>query len=540
MYTALYREWRPRVFEDLIGQEYLVKILKNQIMTDRIAHAYLFCGTRGTGKTSTAKIFARAVNCLAPSSGDPCGNCEPCRHISAGTLIDVVEIDAASNNRVENIRDLIEDVKYPPHQARYKVYIIDEVHMLSISAFNALLKTLEEPPEHVIFILATTDPQKIPPTILSRCQRYDFRRIRSEDVFKLLRKIVDENGVFVEDKTLKAIARLSDGAMRDALSVLDQCMSMSQGRIDYEEVVSMLGLTGSDQIAKLVDLMIDRDIEAAFNQIDEILFGGKDLVQFIKDMIKHFRNLLMVKISKRPQEIIDLSEEAIAELKEQAKKIRSEELMRGINIFIETENDAKTVSQPRIRLEMAVIRFCRREYDSSPEMLMNRIGTIEEKLKSGNFTFEVSDKDRKLAATTLKAEKQSTNTAEPALVLENEYESAGDASPLEMDEIKTNWQEIIGYLNGNKNKVVSMLLSQGKINHINGHVLTIEFDESYSINKKILDQPEKRKIAEDAFRNTLKKTVRLQFIVTDQSREEDDPVEKMRKALGDDLLEIIE
>lgn len=541
MYTALYREWRPKVFEDLLGQEYLVKILKNQILSDRIAHAYLFCGTRGTGKTSTAKILSKAVNCLNPNEGDPCGKCEMCIQINAGTLIDVVEIDAASNNRVENIRDLIEDVKYPPHMAKYKVYIIDEVHMLSISAFNALLKTLEEPPAHVIFILATTDPQKVPPTILSRCQRYDFKRIKTEDVFKRLRKIIDENGIYAEDKTLRAISRLCDGAMRDALSILDQCMSMTKGRIDYEDVVAMLGLTSNEHIFKLVDLMIEKNIEAGINQVDEVIFSGKDIIQFVKDIVKHFRNLLMVKISKKPQEIIDLSEDGIQELKEQAKKIRSEELMRGINIFVETENDCKSSSQPRIRLEMALIKFCRREYDSSPEMILNRIGIIEEKLKTGNFSVGVktSAGEENIKTDRIQAPKEDGSEEKEQELLQSNRIEDGSAA-ITMDELKANWQEIIGYLNGNKNKVVSMLLSQGKVRNINGHVITIEYEENYSINKKILDQPDKRKIAEEAFAKTLNKSVKLNYIVVSNSNNIDDSIERMRMAFGEDLIEVIE
>lgn len=547
MYTALYREWRPKVFEDLIGQEHIVKILRNQITSGRVAHAYLFCGTRGTGKTTTTKIFSKAVNCVNPVGGDPCGVCEMCLEINAGTLIDVVEIDAASNNRVENIRDLIEDVKYPPHRAKYKVYIVDEVHMLSISAFNALLKTLEEPPAHVIFILATTDPQKVPPTILSRCQRFDFKRIKSEDVFKRLRKIIDENGIFAEDKTLKTIARLCDGAMRDALSILDQCMSMSEGRIDYEDVVSMLGITSNENIFKLLDVMIEKDIEAAINEVDEAIFSGKDIIQFIKEIIKHLRNLLMVKISKKPQEIIDLSEDTIASLKEQAKKIRSEELMRGINIFVEAENDCKNVSQPRIRFEMALIKFCRREYDTSPEMILSRLGILEDKINSGDFSY-TSNEQMALAANKkemLRAAKESLQADAKAKVEtateEDELLDTDVHYSVAMDEIKAGWQEIIGYLNSNKNKVVSMLMSQGKMRDVVGHTITIEFNETYSINKKILDQPDKKKIAEDAFKKILNKTIRVNFvIVKNEGNNIDENIEKMRKVLGDDLIEIIE
>lgn len=537
MYTALYREWRPKVFEDLIGQDQLVRILKNQIISDRVAHAYLFCGTRGTGKTTTAKIFSKAVNCINPSGGDPCGVCEMCLEISSGTLIDVVEIDAASNNRVENIRDLIEDVKYPPHKAKYKVYIIDEVHMLSISAFNALLKTLEEPPVHVIFILATTDPQKVPPTILSRCQRFDFKRIKTEDVFKRLRKIVDDCGVFVEDKTLKAIARLSDGAMRDAISVLDQCMSMSNGKIDYNDVVSMLGLTSNEHIFRLIDVMVDKDIEAAINVVDEVIFNGKDIVQFIKELIHHFRNLLMVKISKKPQEIIDLSEDTISSLKDQARKIKSEELMRGINIFIDAENDCKTISQPRIRLEMALIKFCRREYDTSPEMILSRIRVLEEKMKSGNF---ITTQSESKAISNPKMEIPEQNKNEEIALVEA-YAESDINYVVDIDEVKAGWQEIIGYLNANKNKVVSMLISQGRIKSIVGHVITIEFNESYSINKKILDQSDKKRIAEDAFKKILNKSIKLNFeIIENEGNSIDDSIEKMRQVLGDDIIEVIE
>jgi DNA polymerase III subunit gamma/tau len=541
VYTALYREWRPKVFEDLIGQQYIVKILRNQIITGRIAHAYLFCGTRGTGKTSTAKILSRAVNCTSPNGGDPCGVCEICEEINAGKLIDIVEIDAASNNRVENIRDLIEDVKYPPHRARYKVYIIDEVHMLSISAFNALLKTLEEPPHHVIFILATTDPQKVPPTILSRCQRFDFRRIKSEDVFVRLRRIVDDNGVFVEDKTLKAISRLCDGAMRDALSVLDQCMSINNGKIDYEDVVLMLGITSNEHILNLIDNMIEKDIEGAINEIEEVIYNGKDIIQFVKEIIKHFRNLLMIKISKKPQEIIDVSEETISSLREQAKKIRSEELMRGINIFVDAENDCKTISQPRIRLELAIIKFCRREYDTSSEMILSRISSLEERIKAGEFNLVNKEAKKILSPTADKVNLVSEEVKNDDIVRSETFFTPDIKYSVTMDEVKAVWQEVIDNLNANKNKVVSMLLSQGKIQKIEGHVITIEFNQSYSINKKILDQLEKKKIAEESFDKLLNKSIKLNFVLEhNEISAIDQSIEKMRAFVGEDIIEVIE
>ena len=260
-YLALYREWRPKTFHDVVGQDHVTITLKNQINSDRIAHAYLLCGTRGTGKTSTAKILAKAVNCLNSDHGEPCNECEMCIKINAGTAIDVTELDAASHNGVDNIRDIIEDVAYPPQEARYKVYIIDEVHMLSIGAVNAFLKTLEEPPSNIIFILATTDPQKLPITILSRCQRFDFKRIKSADIFERLRKIVSKQGISIEDNSLKLISRISDGAMRDALSILDQAISMNEGKVEYDSVIDMLGLVTNESLTKLSDSIIDRKIK---------------------------------------------------------------------------------------------------------------------------------------------------------------------------------------------------------------------------------------------------------------------------------------
>ena len=260
-YTALYREWRPKTFNDVVGQEHITTTLKNQILNHRIAHAYLFCGTRGTGKTSTAKVFAKALNCLNLQDGEPCNECEMCRKINEGLAIDVTELDAASNNGVDKIRDIIDDVKYPPQEAKYKVYIMDEVHMLSAGAVNAFLKTLEEPPNNVIFILATTDPQKLPITILSRCQRFDFKRINNNEITARLRKIVDDQNVLADERSLNLIARVSDGAMRDSLSILDQAISMGNGNVDYNTVVSMLGLVTNEHLFNLTNAVIQRSVE---------------------------------------------------------------------------------------------------------------------------------------------------------------------------------------------------------------------------------------------------------------------------------------
>ena len=326
-YTALYREWRPQNFYDIVGQEHITTTVKNQILNDRIAHAYLFCGTRGTGKTTTAKVFAKALNCLDLHDGEPCNKCSMCQKINDGLAIDVTELDAASNNGVDKIRDIIDDVKYPPQEARYKVYIMDEVHMLSTGAVNAFLKTLEEPPKNVIFILATTDPQKLPITILSRCQRFDFKRINNNEITGRLRKIVTEQNALADDKCLNLIARVSDGAMRDALSILDQAISMGNGAVEYDTLISMLGLVTNDHLFNLTNAVIQRNVEKSISIIDEVVYAGKDVYLFIKDLVSHYRNILMAKVTNNPEEVLDMAEENIVLIKEQAAKLRAEEVM---------------------------------------------------------------------------------------------------------------------------------------------------------------------------------------------------------------------
>ncbi|EQB88763.1 hypothetical protein M918_23195 [Clostridium sp. BL8] len=389
-YTALYREWRPRNFNDVVGQEHITTTLKNAIKTDRIAHAYLLCGTRGTGKTSTAKILSKAVNCLDLQDGQPCNQCEMCKKINSGTAIDVTELDAASHNSVDNIRDIIEDVQYPPQEAKFKVFIIDEVHMLSVGAVNAFLKTLEEPPSKVIFILATTDPQKLPITILSRCQRFDFKRIKGEDIFGRLRTIVSDLGIYADDRSLKLISRICDGAMRDALSVLDQVISMSDGKVEYDNLIQMLGLMTNEGLINVMDAIIGKNTERAIRNINDIVFSGKDINIFIKDLTAHMRNLLMAKVSDNPEEVLDMSSENIELLKEQSKQVRVEELMRYINILQEAEENAKFTKQGRIYLELAIIKMCKIEYDTSMETILNRLNKLEESIRSGEIEVSVS------------------------------------------------------------------------------------------------------------------------------------------------------
>lgn len=314
-YTALYRKFRPSEFGDVKGQEHIVTTLQNQIKANRIGHAYLFCGTRGTGKTTAAKIFARAVNCEHPVDGSPCGECAMCRSIAAGTSMNVIEIDAASNNGVDNIREIKEEVTYRPTEGRYKVYIIDEVHMLSSGAFNALLKTLEEPPEYVIFILATTEVHKIPVTIMSRCQHYDFRRISINTISDRLNELMEAERVEVEDKAIRYIAKAADGSMRDALSLLDQCIAFYLGqKLTYDNVLEVLGAVDTDVFSRLLRNIIRRNVPAVLDTVEELVMQGRELLQLSVDFTWYLRNLLLVKTSDMPEDVLDVSTENLARL----------------------------------------------------------------------------------------------------------------------------------------------------------------------------------------------------------------------------------
>ncbi|MCL2577806.1 MAG: DNA polymerase III subunit gamma/tau [Defluviitaleaceae bacterium] len=353
MYTALYRKKRPRTFKEIVGQPHIKRALINQLVAGQVSHAYLFCGTRGTGKTSAAKIFARAVNCLAPQNGEPCNSCELCENILAERCLDVTEIDAASNNGVENIRDLRDEVKYLPNMARYKVYIVDEVHMLSTSAFNALLKTLEEPPPYVIFILATTDPQKIPATILSRCQRYDFRRITAEQMTAALRGYLQGESVTFEDDALDYIAYHSDGAMRDALSLLDQCLSTGDA-LTVEKVRDLLGAVDRACLFEFTDALADKNTHEIIKIISNAMSDGRDVSQFAADLVRHFRDVLVAGLTDGGE----FSAEVSAKFKEQASRIPRELLMQYINAFSEVQREMRFAPHKRTAFEVCALKIC--------------------------------------------------------------------------------------------------------------------------------------------------------------------------------------
>ena len=383
-YTALYRKFRPQEFEDVKGQEHIVTTLKNQIKADRIGHAYLFCGTRGTGKTTVAKIFAKAVNCEHPIDGSPCGECPTCKAITDGSSMNVIEIDAASNNGVDNIRQIREEVSYRPTEGKYKVYIIDEVHMLSAGAFNALLKTLEEPPAYVIFILATTEAHKIPITILSRCQRYDFHRISIDTIAGRLMDLMQEEQVDVEEKAIRYVAKAGDGSMRDALSLLDQCIAFHLGEtLTYENVLEVLGAVDTEVFSRLLRQILSKDIAGAVHTLDMLVDEGREMGQMVTDFTWYLRNLLLMQSSDDMEEVLDISKEHLAILKEEAQLVKPEVLMRYIRIFSELGNQVKYASQKRILIEMAIIKLCKPQMEKDYESVMDRLASIEAKLASG-------------------------------------------------------------------------------------------------------------------------------------------------------------
>ncbi len=387
-YQALYRRYRPATFDDFVGQEAVIRTLRSQVASGRIAHAYLFTGTRGTGKTSTAKVFARAVNCETPISGDACGQCPTCRALAEENSLDILEIDAASNNGVDEIRDLREKVKYPPQTGKYRVYIIDEVHMLSAGAFNALLKTLEEPPAYVVFILATTEPQKLPATILSRCQRFDFHRIPSSQIVSRLRVALGENGVKADEAALARIARAAEGGMRDAWSIMDMCLGYAQedGQgLTESLVLSVLGASDRQFLFNFADMLIGSDAAGALGLIDEMMRMGREVQVFVRDVSAHLRALMLAEVcgEANAAELLEVTKEDAQAYAHQAKRTSRVRLMRMLDLFLESETDMKWAAQPRFALEAATLRACEPEESLQLEALIARVDELERKLREG-------------------------------------------------------------------------------------------------------------------------------------------------------------
>ena len=490
MYQALYRQYRPKTFKEVLGQEHITTTLKNQIQKGNIGHAYLFSGTKGTGKTSVAKIFSRAVNCLNPTDGNPCNECEICKGILDESIMDIIEMDAASNRGIDDIRELRDKVIYPPARAKHKIYIIDEAHMLTNQAFNALLKTLEEPPEHLIFILATTEMEKLPQTILSRCQRFDFKRITSKDIVANMKNICSELKVPVENKALNIIARNSDGAMRDALSLLDQCISYKEGELTYKDVLSILGIANTDLLFTMVDNIKNKNLEDILFKIDEIIQEGKDINKFIKDLIFHFRNLLIAKTSKDPIDIMDMDEETVSMYIEQSKDISLDFILRSLDMLNKSEEQAKWATQPRIILEMATIKLVNLEERISLE---ERVKKLEMIINSGEVNLtkpteaKVVKKGEKAKQQIEKPEK-SKEEIEPVQIID-------DGKELSFENIKNQWQKVLKIIKDKKINIYALLVEGKLISFINNN-LRIGYKDGFGFHRDAINKPNNKEFVE--------------------------------------------
>lgn len=455
-YQALYRRWRPTTFEQVVGQTATVKTLRNQIEAGRIAHAYLFCGCRGTGKTTMAKLMSRAINCLSPNHGDPCGECEVCKAIQSESTMDVLELDAASNNSVDNIRELLEQVRYPAQMGKYKVYIIDEVHMLSTAAFNALLKTLEEPPAHVVFILATTEPQKLPATILSRVQRYDFGRIPAPLMVERMREALDDMNVTAEDEALRIVARAAEGAMRDAFSILDMCVAGAEGgHITAAAVRDSLGTSDRDFLFAFMDAIAERDAGEALRKVDALMRSGREPQVFLKEMSAHCRMLLTVlTVDQDAAALLEITPEDETRCREQASHFSSARLLRILDGFMRAEGELRFASTPRIGLESAALHACEEAVGENSQALLERIGELEAKLKA----LETAIESGRLTAAA-PAPKRGTKAAEKAATFPEAKAPAPKAPPVPSD-AKAVWDEALKNLCKNAPPLFGLLRNE--------------------------------------------------------------------------------
>ena len=494
-YTALYRKFRPDNFSDVKGQEHIVTTLTNQIKADRIGHAYLFCGTRGTGKTTVAKILAKAVNCEHPVDGSPCNECETCRAIQAGTSMNVIEIDAASNNGVDNIREIREEVAYRPTQGRYKVYIIDEVHMLSTGAFNALLKTLEEPPSYVIFILATTEAHKIPITILSRCQRYDFRRISIETISKRLQDLMDKEQIQVQEKAIRYVAKAADGSMRDALSLLDQCIAFYLGQeLTYDKVLDVLGAVDTETFSKLLRQVIDGKVTQAIQTLENLVIQGRELGQFVADFTWYMRNLLLVKTSENAEEVIDVSSENLLQLQEESKMVDVETLMRYIRVFSELSNQLRYGTQKRVLVEIALIKLCRPAMETIFDSVLDLIRVLEKQREERPAVQQVI-----MTQPSEENQAQSVKKQEPA-----------KAAPEDLKKIMSGWSSMIAETTGLFKQMLRK--SVPKYNGETGEsILYVEFQDFLA--QPYVDEPQYAQELQQIIEGRTGKRVEIQMLM---------------------------
>ena len=489
-YTAPYRKFRPITFSELVGQEHITRTLRNQIMADRVGHAYLFNGGRGTGKTSSAKILARAINCLNPKDGEPCNECEICKGALNGSLTDIVEMDAASNNSVEDIRSIREEVNFLPTKAKYRVYIIDEVHMLSPGAFNALLKTLEEPPEHVKFILATTEPQKLPATILSRCQRFDFKRISNEDIIKRLEIVCKESNIEISDGALKIIAVLAEGAMRDALSILERCVQDGENKIDEDKIKDLVGIPKITYVHSIVDAIVEYDIDKALASMDDILNQGKDLNNFLWEIIKYVKDVLIYKSSGKAELY---SEDEVINIKSLSDKVTKERLVNLIYELSNLENDMKWSTQKTIMFQAGIIKLCSKEVGTGGDV-EERLEKIENYLKSGKVVTAnnpVSYNNVAYGNINNNVVRSSIPKSKVTQSVVNNSVSRQSTTKKYSNDLSKSWPKIVNDLKQNGKIVLYTNLMNTSAEQINDNTVGIKFQKGMTaFGKTVLDKQE--------------------------------------------------
>lgn len=518
-YLALYRKWRPSTFSQVVGQEHVVRTLQNAIKAQRISHAYLFCGPRGTGKTSMAKILAKAVNCLNNGDGEPCNECSNCQRINAGTSLDVFEIDAASNRGIDEIRDLREKIKLSPVEGRYKVYIIDEVHMLTSEAFNALLKTLEEPPAHIIFILATTEPHKIPLTILSRCQRFDFHRIDVKKIVNRLKEIVEFNQLEAEEEALFLIAKIATGGLRDALSLLDQCIATGESPITVEQVTAIAGIVSDDFMAQFLETVKKGDATGCLTMFYEALAQGKDVRQFLADLLVYIRNLLLLQLGQGAEELITASGEVLEKLKKQSATFPREKLLTMIKILAAAENEIKWSSHGQVLLEVTLLKII--------DTLSQPSETVQEN------AFE--------AAVPRQQPKPSAKTHQPATT--GPIPGSGAVT---LNQIKDKWQDILRAVRKAKITAYAFFIEATPV-EFKDNQLVLQYKAEHKFHKERSEQPVNKQVMEQVLENLFGVNINVRCILSASPAEntenkkataEDDIVEKAIEIFGGEIVEV--
>jgi DNA polymerase-3 subunit gamma/tau len=522
-YIALYRQWRPQSFDAVVGQDHISRTLKNAIKTNRIVHAYLFTGPRGTGKTSTAKILAKAVNCLEPKDGEACNHCSSCTRINSGTYMDIVEIDAASNRGIDEIRDLREKVKYAPVEGKYKIYIIDEVHMLTTEAFNALLKTLEEPPKHVIFILATTEPYKIPLTVLSRCQQFDFKRIGTRYIVEKLKEICAEESLPVNENALQIIAKKAEGSMRDALSLLDQCLSFSENEITEEILASILGTVDRDFIKNIVQALNEKDYGTMITMIDSLIQEGKDIRLFAHDLVEYLRNLILVKISSQSAHKLDLPDNLLRILLAQSKMFSTDALFQILEVLSEGESQLKFSTQPRITLELSLIKAAGiagkgEKGFAEPQALIKK--------QPGQKTAASAAKKEVVSPEAEEAEKEDQVTepkgAEPSI-----------------DLIKSCWKNVLALVK-KSNRSTHAYLMEGEPVELKDREIILLFHPQMKIHMEKIGEPANKSLIEKVLLEVFKHKLTVQGTMAYTPDEGDKLLAEVKEMFGDVDMEIIE